>query len=248
MLRVTLRGVRSHRLRFLLTAVAVMLGVSLVSGTYVLTDSLNNTFNSIVDQASVGTDVQVRGAASDTKTFDGTALRAPLPLTLADQLKQIDGVSRAVPDLQGNAVLVGKDGTAVRSGGAPTFGFAFRSDDPVIKLVKGRGPENKSEIAVESATLKSSDLQVGAQTQALGELTFPIIREHVEDMLAVSDAALTEALRFFAERMKIVVEPTGCLGFAAARKMKDSLRGKRIGVLVSGGNIDLGRFASLIGA
>jgi putative ABC transport system permease protein len=167
MLRVTLRGVRSHRLRFLLTAVAVMLGVSLVSGTYVLTDSLNGTFDAIVDQSSVGTDVQVRGAASDTKTFDGTALRAPLPLTLADQLKQIDGVSRAVPDLQGNAVLVGKDGTAVRSGGAPTFGFAFRSDDPVIKLVKGRGPENKSEIAVESATLKSSGLQVGAQTQAL---------------------------------------------------------------------------------
>jgi len=48
--------------------------------------------------------------------------------------------------------------------------------------------------------------------------------------------------------MKIVVEPTGCLGFAAARKIKDSLRGKRIGVLVSGGNIDLARFASLIGA
>ena len=68
------------------------------------------------------------------------------------------------------------------------------------------------------------------------------------DEVGVSDDELVACMRFFAERMKIVVEPTGCLGFAAARKMKDSLRGKRIGVLVSGGNIDLARFASLIAA
>jgi len=88
----------------------------------------------------------------------------------------------------------------------------------------------------------------GAQTQHLGQLTFPIIQRDVDDILTVSDDELVTCMRFFAERMKIVVEPTGCLGFAAARKMKDSLRGKRIGVLVSGGNIDLARFASLIGA
>jgi threo-3-hydroxy-L-aspartate ammonia-lyase len=53
-------------------------------------------------------------------------------------------------------------------------------------------------------------------------------------------------MRFFAARMKIVVEPTGCLGFAAARRMKDDLRGKRVGVLISGGNVDIGRFAALL--
>ena len=63
---------------------------------------------------------------------------------------------------------------------------------------------------------------------------------------ALSDDELVACMRFFAERMKIVVEPTGCLGFAAARKMKDRLEGKRIGILVSGGNIDLPRFASLM--
>jgi len=88
----------------------------------------------------------------------------------------------------------------------------------------------------------------GAQTQHLGQLTFPIIQRDVDDILTVGDDELVACMRFFAERMKIVVEPTGCLGFAAARKMKASLRGKRIGVLVSGGNIDLARFASLIGA
>jgi putative ABC transport system permease protein len=166
MLRITLKGVRSHRLRFLLTAVAVMLGVSLVSGTYVLTDSLNNTFNAIVDQGAVGTDVQVQGVDSDTESFDGTALRAPLPLTLADKLRTVDGVTRVAPLLQGTAILVGKDGTAVRSG-APTFGFDFQTDDPVITLVRGRGPTNKSEIAVETSTLKRSGLDVGAKTKAL---------------------------------------------------------------------------------
>lgn len=86
----------------------------------------------------------------------------------------------------------------------------------------------------------------GAQTQHLGQLTFPIIRRDVDDILTVSDAELVEAMRFFATRMKLVVEPTGCLGFAAARAMKDQLQGKRVGVLISGGNVDLDRYAALL--
>ena len=88
----------------------------------------------------------------------------------------------------------------------------------------------------------------GAQTAALGHLTFPIIRRDVNDVLTVSDAQLVDAMRFMASRMKIVVEPTGCLGFAAAREMKASLRGQRVGVLISGGNIDLTRFCELLAA
>ncbi len=86
----------------------------------------------------------------------------------------------------------------------------------------------------------------GAQTQHLGAHTFPIIRRDVDDILTVSDAQLVEGMRFFASRMKLVVEPTGCLGFAAAQEMKSQLRGQRIGVLVSGGNIDIARFAALL--
>ncbi len=88
----------------------------------------------------------------------------------------------------------------------------------------------------------------GAQTQHLGNLTFPIIRRDVDDILTVTDAQLVECMRFFAERMKIVVEPTGCLGFAAARNMKADLRGQRVGVLISGGNVDLDRFCALLSA
>jgi threonine dehydratase len=86
----------------------------------------------------------------------------------------------------------------------------------------------------------------GAQTQHLGNITFPLIQQNVDDILTASDAQLVDAMRFFASRMKIVVEPTGGLGFAAARAMKDQLRGKRIGIIISGGNIDIDRLATLL--
>jgi threo-3-hydroxy-L-aspartate ammonia-lyase len=86
----------------------------------------------------------------------------------------------------------------------------------------------------------------GAQTQHLGQITFPIIRRDVDDILTVSDAQLVDAMRFFATRMKLVVEPTGCLGFAAARARAAELKGKKVGVLISGGNVDMERFCSLL--
>jgi putative ABC transport system permease protein len=167
MLRVTLRGVRSHRLRFLLTAIAVTLGVALVAGTLVLTDSMSKTFDDIIDQGSNGVDVSVRGVASGTQNVDGTQLRAPLPISFGDTLRTVAGVSRVSPDLQGSTVLVGKSGTAVRNGGAPTLSFAFEPDDPAFTIIAGRGPQNAGEVAVEKSTLKTSGLKVGDQTKAL---------------------------------------------------------------------------------
>ncbi|MDW3686152.1 threo-3-hydroxy-L-aspartate ammonia-lyase [Cupriavidus sp. CV2] len=86
----------------------------------------------------------------------------------------------------------------------------------------------------------------GAQTQHLGHYTFEIIRRDVDDIVTASDEELVDCMRFFASRMKLVVEPTGCLGFAAARNMKAELQGKRVGVIVSGGNVDIDRFAALL--
>jgi threonine dehydratase len=88
----------------------------------------------------------------------------------------------------------------------------------------------------------------GAMTAHLGELTFPIIRRRVHDIVTVSDAQLVETMRFFAERMKIVVEPTGCLGAAAAFDLAPQWLGRRVGVLLSGGNIDLAAFARYLSA
>ena len=86
----------------------------------------------------------------------------------------------------------------------------------------------------------------GAQTAFLGQLTFPIIQRDVEDIVTVSDAALVDAMRFFAERMKLVVEPTGCLAAAAAFSGAVPVEGRRVGVVLSGGNVDLASFARFI--
>jgi threonine dehydratase len=87
----------------------------------------------------------------------------------------------------------------------------------------------------------------GAQTQALGELTFPILKREVTDILTVSDAELVECMKFLNQHLKQTIEPTGCLGFAGARKLGAKLAGKRVGIILSGGNIDARRFAELVG-
>jgi threonine dehydratase len=86
----------------------------------------------------------------------------------------------------------------------------------------------------------------GAQTQHAGKLTFPVIQALVDDVLTVSDGQLVRTMRFFMERMKLVVEPTGCLAAAAALEGVLPLRGKRVGVIVSGGNVDARRYAQLL--
>ena len=87
----------------------------------------------------------------------------------------------------------------------------------------------------------------GARTTHLGEHNFAIIQRHVADVLTVSDAQLVTTMKFFAERMKMVVEPTGCLAAAAALHGVADVKGKRVGVIVSGGNVDLSLFARLVG-
>jgi threonine dehydratase len=87
----------------------------------------------------------------------------------------------------------------------------------------------------------------GAQTQHAGRLTFPVIQALVDDIVTVTDAQLVRTMRFFAERMKLVVEPTGCLAAAAVLEGALDVRGARVGVIVSGGNVDLRRYAELLG-
>ena len=86
----------------------------------------------------------------------------------------------------------------------------------------------------------------GAQTQALSPLTFGIIRRDVQDVLTTTDAQLVACMRFFAERMKLVVEPTGCLALAGALHGGLDLRGRRVGVVISGGNVDLQRYGQFL--
>ena len=155
MLKVTLANVRGHLVRLLLTGLAVMLGTAFVAGSFVLTDSIDETFSAIF-ATSESTDAVVR--LTEDSELGG------LELAFADEIESVDGVERAVPQLTGNAVMQGEDGTAVRSGGAPAFGFAWDPDDPSVRLVDGRGVEAADEIVVEQTTLERSGLSVGDET------------------------------------------------------------------------------------
>jgi threonine dehydratase len=87
----------------------------------------------------------------------------------------------------------------------------------------------------------------GAKVTHIGEHNFKVIQRHVDDIVTVSDSQLIATMKFFAERMKMVVEPTGCLAAAAALHGIVPIEGKRVGILISGGNVDLATFAKMIG-
>lgn len=166
MLRVTLRGIQGHLVRLLLTAAAVMLGVSFVTGTFVLRDSIDNSLGGLLSSASSGVDVAVRGAPT-ANGGDGSEARGPVPLALADSLSEVPGAERVSPDLEGSAILAGQDGTAVRNSQAPGLGFSWTGNDPAWDMVRGRGPTTAGEVAVESATLDKAGLDVGDTTAAV---------------------------------------------------------------------------------
>jgi threo-3-hydroxy-L-aspartate ammonia-lyase len=139
-------------------------------------------------------------------------------------------------------------------GGGLTSGCALsaRALSPRCKVI-GVEPEAGNDVqqSLRSGRIVHIDVPQtiadGAQTQQVGDITFEIIRRDVDDIVTASDAQLVEAMRFFAERMKIVVEPTGCLGWAGALHGGVAIApGQRVGVLISGGNVDPQRYAELI--
>ena len=132
MLRLSVKSVRGHLVRFLLTAFAVTLGVAFVAGSFVLRDSIDATLDDLITAASKGVDVSVRGTARRPVP------RRRRPPSAADRPGRPAGVGRGRrPVLAGPAgtvMIVGKDGVVVRNCGAPTFGFAFRADDPAFTV------------------------------------------------------------------------------------------------------------------
>lgn len=171
MLRVALRGIRAHLVRFVLSVLAVALGVAFVAGTFSLRSMLSGTFDSIVD-ASASADVYVRTPPPPSEEGDDASALAqlaqpstPVPLALADPLRAVDGVKLVFPEVSGSAVLVGADGTAVQIGQAPSFALPYFPDDPSVHVVDGRAPQGEHEIALEANALKVSGLAVGEATR-----------------------------------------------------------------------------------
>ena len=146
-----------------------------------------------------------------------------------------------------DALFVCLGGGGLLSGSA----LATKARSPLCKIY---GVEPEAGNDVQQSLRKGERVKIatpvtiadGAQTPMVGAITFEIIKALVDDIHTVTDAQLIEAMRFYAERMKMVVEPTGCLSLAAALQAAPNLKGQRIGVIISGGNVDLARFAKLL--
>ncbi len=167
MRRVGLRGIRAHLVRFVLSVLAVTLGVAFVAGTFSLRTMMSSTFTDIVNSSMLG-DVYVRGSEpAAAAAIGGTSVgetRNTIPASLAGPINDVDGVLRAFPDIQGSIVLVGADGTAVMSSQAPSMAVAMHPGESTLRFVAGRAPRDAGEIALESGTLESSHLAIGDQT------------------------------------------------------------------------------------
>ena len=166
------------------------------------------------------------------------------PDVVAGQGTVGDELFRQVDDL--DALLVCCGGGGLLSGCA----LAARHHAPdctVIGVEPAAGDDaTRSFHSGELQTVTNPDTVAdGARTPYLGDVTFPLVLEHADDMVTVSDEALVRAMHLLWERMKMVVEPTGALGAAALLSGAVPGRGRRVGVVVSGGNVDLGRAGAL---
>jgi len=96
-------------------------------------------------------------------------------------------------------------------------------------------------------TVKNPDtIADGARTPSLGKVTYPLVMKYVDDMLTVTDAELLKSMFFLWERMKIVVEPTGALAACALLEKKLDAKGRKVGVVLSGGNVDVKAMAAIM--
>jgi putative ABC transport system permease protein len=164
---VTIRGLVSHKLRLALTALAIVLGVGFVAGTFVLTDTINRTFTDLFTQTTKGIDVAVRTRA--TFTGQNGQQRAPMPAALIDQLRAVPGVAVADGSVQGYAQFVGSNGKPVNTGGAPTLGVSLSSARKLqaATLRVGSRPTGPDQVAVDAHTAKQQGFHVGDRVRIL---------------------------------------------------------------------------------
>src|SRR6266540_42480 len=166
----TIKGLLSHKLRLALTALAIVLGVSFVSGTYVLTDTMNATFSQLFKDTTKGIDVVVQ--TKQTFASDQGDTRDPVPASLLQQIKSVDGVKVAEGSVNGFAQFIGKNGKAVTTGGAPTLGVSA-SEAPELNsnftMRSGRIPAGPNEVAVDAQTASKQGFKVGDQVKVLSQ-------------------------------------------------------------------------------
>ncbi len=165
---VTHRGLRAHKLRLALTALAIVLGVGFVAGTFVLTDTIDKTFQDLFTQTTKGVDVAVR--TKDVINSAGNEQRAPMPAALLEKVKAVPGVRAAEGNVFGYAQFIDKHGKPVTTGGAPTIGVSL-STTPQLQaganVREGRYPSGPTEVAMDAHTAKQYDFHLDDRIKIL---------------------------------------------------------------------------------
>ena len=164
MIKFALKGLLTRKLRTALTALAIVLGVAMISGTYVLTDSIDSAFDQIFTDVREGSDVVITGKSAFDLS-DGSGVTEPtLDDALLDEVRGLDGVAQAEGSVDSDSTsLIGKDNKAITYGGAPNLGFAIpegESSFNPLRLVEGTWP-GPDEVVIDSGVADKEDFAIG---------------------------------------------------------------------------------------
>lgn len=164
MRRVTLRGLAARKLRLALTALAIVLGVTFVTGTLVLGDTLNHTFNDLIGTAYQHVSFQIRGRAQLSGTSAAsTSDRRPIPASIATEIGHLPGVAYVYGSVSGYAQFLDRNGNAIGGGGGSTLGFSFDPNPQLspYRLVQGRPPTTADDVVMDRETATKHHFAVG---------------------------------------------------------------------------------------
>ena len=167
MWKVTIKGLLAHKLRLALTALAIVLGVTFIAGTFILTDTLHNTFDNLFGTIYSKVDFQVRGVAQFGS--GGNATRNPVQESVLSTVRTVPGVQAAEGTVNGYAQFIDHNGKAISSGGAPTLGLAFDPDQAIspLRLVEGKPPTTPSDVVMDLGTAQKYGFSVGQRVRVL---------------------------------------------------------------------------------
>src|SRR6187402_2832558 len=164
MTRFALRGLLGRKLRTVLTALAVVLGVAMISGTYVLTDSIDQAFDKIFTDIRQGSNAVISGKSAFDLGDDSGVSAPTFDESLLSKVQELPDVAAAEGSVDSDATqFIGEDGKAVVYGGAPNLGFSIANGDSVfnpLTLVEGAWP-GANEVVVDKATAQKEDFEVG---------------------------------------------------------------------------------------
>jgi ABC-type antimicrobial peptide transport system permease subunit len=165
-IRVALRGLAGRKLRAFLTGLAIVLGVAMVSGTFVLTDAIDNAFKNIFSESYAGTDAVVSGKSADIN-FNGDTSQSPsVPESILAQVRKLPDVEAAAGSVadQTSAKILNSKGKVISTNGAPSFGFGVDFSEPrfnPLRLTSGKWPSSSDEVVIDRATAEDQHFKLG---------------------------------------------------------------------------------------